>query len=98
MIIKSKSKTDLPDTRKEQLIDNYDELSLKDIVKNNKRKTEIDAIMNVLKRTGGNKSKAARMLKIDYKTMHYKIKEYGIKITPVVSTVKKRIVRHSKSA
>jgi two-component system nitrogen regulation response regulator GlnG len=78
-----KSKNDLPDTQKEQLIDteidNYDELSLKDIVKNNIRKIEMDVITDVLKRTGGNKSKAARMLKIDYKTMHYKIKEYGIK-------------------
>jgi two-component system nitrogen regulation response regulator GlnG len=86
MIIKSKSKTDPPDTRKEQLIDteidNYGDLSLNDIVKNNKRKIERDVITNALKRTGGNKSKAARMLKIDYKTMHYKIKEYGIKFIP----------------
>ncbi|MGR3173388.1 MAG: sigma-54-dependent transcriptional regulator [Candidatus Scalindua sp.] len=84
LIIKSKLNTDLPDSRKEQLIDtaidNYDELSLKDIVKNNIRKIETDVITDVLKRTGGNKSKAARMLKIDYKTMHYKIKEYGIKV------------------
>ena len=34
----------------------------------------------MLKRTGGNKSQAARILKIDYKTMHYKVKNYGIKI------------------
>ncbi|MGR3301696.1 MAG: sigma-54-dependent transcriptional regulator [Candidatus Scalindua sp.] len=84
LIIKSKLNTDLPDSRKEQLIDtaidNYDELSLKDIVKNNIRKIETDVITDVLRRTGGNKSKAARMLKIDYKTMHYKIKEYGIKV------------------
>ncbi len=86
LIIKSKLKIDLPDSRKEQLIDteidNYDELSLKDIVKNNIRKVERYVITDVLKSTGGNKSKAARMLKIDYKTMHYKIKEYGIKFTP----------------
>ncbi len=86
LIIKSKLKNNLPDTRKEQSIDtkieNYDDLSLKDIVKNNISKIEKDIITDVLKRTGGNKSKAARMLKIDYKTMHYKIKEYGIKYTP----------------
>jgi len=85
LIIKSKYKTDLPDFREEQLIDtkidNYDEFSLKDIVKKNISKIERDVITDVLKRTGGNKSKAARMLKIDYKTMHYKIKEYGIKFT-----------------
>jgi two-component system nitrogen regulation response regulator GlnG len=86
LIIKSKLKSDLPDTQKEQSIDtkidNYDDLSLKDIVKKNISKIERDVITDVLKRTGGNKSKAARMLKIDYKTMHYKIKEYGIKFTP----------------
>ena len=84
LIIKTKVKIDLPGSRKEQLIDtkidNYDELSLKEIVKNNVRKIETDVITDVLNRTGGNKSKAARMLKIDYKTMHYKIKEYGIKV------------------
>ncbi len=37
-------------------------------------------IENALIRTQGNKSKAARLLKIDYTTLHYKIKEYGIKI------------------
>jgi two-component system nitrogen regulation response regulator GlnG len=80
LIIKSKLKTDLLDSQIEQLID--DELSLKDIVKNNIRKIERNVITDVLKRTNGNKSKAARMLKIDCKTIHYKIKEYGIKFTP----------------
>ncbi|MEK6621224.1 MAG: sigma-54 dependent transcriptional regulator [Planctomycetota bacterium] len=37
-------------------------------------------IENALLRTQGNKSKAAKLLKIDYTTLHYKIKEYGIKI------------------
>lgn len=37
-------------------------------------------IENALIRTNGNKTKAAKILKIDYSTMHYKIKEYGIKI------------------
>lgn len=86
LILKPKIKTDLPDSRKEQLIDteidNYDELSLKDIVKKGVSNIERDVITDVLKHTGGNKSKAARMLKIDYKTIHYKIKEYGIKFTP----------------
>jgi two-component system nitrogen regulation response regulator GlnG len=86
LILKSKLETDLPDSRKGQLIDteidNYDDVSLKDIVKKGVSKIERDVITDVLKRAGGNKSKAARMLKIDYKTMHYKIKEYGIKFTP----------------
>ena len=60
--------------------DTCSKFSLKDIVK----EIEKHAIIDVLKHTGGNKSKAARMLKIDYKTLHYKIKEYGIKFIPQV--------------
>ena len=37
-------------------------------------------IENALIWTQGNKSKAAKILKIDYSTLHYKIKEYGIRI------------------
>ena len=59
-------------------IDNYGELSLKDIAKKSLSKIEKNIIMDVLKKTGGNKSKAARILKIDNSTMHYKIKEYSI--------------------
>ncbi|MEI6358598.1 MAG: helix-turn-helix domain-containing protein [Verrucomicrobiota bacterium] len=28
--------------------------------------------------TGGNKARAARLLQIDYKTMHSKVKKFGI--------------------
>jgi two-component system nitrogen regulation response regulator GlnG len=54
---------------------NYNEFSLRDVVSN----VEEHVITGALKQTGGNKSKAARMLKIDYKTILHKIKEYGIK-------------------
>ncbi|MGR3173085.1 MAG: sigma-54-dependent transcriptional regulator [Candidatus Scalindua sp.] len=57
-------------------IDNYGELSLKNIAKKSLSKIERNIIIDVLKRTGGNKSKAARILKINNSTMHYKIKEY----------------------
>ncbi|ODS32271.1 MAG: response regulator [Candidatus Scalindua rubra] len=63
-------------------IDDYEGLSLKDIAKKSLNRIEKDIIMDVLKRTGGNKSKAARILKINNTTMHYKIKEYGIKPAP----------------
>jgi two-component system nitrogen regulation response regulator GlnG len=59
-------------------IDNYGELSLKNIAKKSLSKIEKNIIMDVLKKTGGNKSKAARILKIDNSTMYYKIKEYSI--------------------
>jgi len=83
-IKKSGSNIDSPVYPISQLINvekgTYSKFSLKDIVK----KTEKHAIIDVLNHTGGNKSKAARMLKIDYKTLHYKIKEYDIKFIPQV--------------
>jgi two-component system nitrogen regulation response regulator GlnG len=56
---------------------NNNGLTLKNIIRN----TEKRVIMDVLMQTDGNKSKAARILNIDYKTILYKIKEYGIKIS-----------------
>ncbi|OHB90907.1 MAG: Fis family transcriptional regulator [Planctomycetes bacterium RIFCSPHIGHO2_12_FULL_52_36] len=53
---------------------------LKGIVRRAVEEVERKAILEVLRRTGGNKSEAARLLKIDYSTMHYKIKQYGIKL------------------
>ncbi|ODS34306.1 MAG: response regulator [Candidatus Scalindua rubra] len=81
---KSGFNTDPHDTQTRQSfkveMDINKELSLKDIVKKCVIDIERQLIMNVLKRTGGNKSKAARQLKIDYTTMHLKVKEYCIKI------------------
>ncbi|HHT9105459.1 MAG TPA: sigma-54-dependent transcriptional regulator [Candidatus Wujingus californicus] len=57
-----------------------DDISLHDVVSNCVNSAEKQLITEVLKRTGGNKSKAAKILKIDYKTIHYKIKKYGINI------------------
>ncbi|MEK7296284.1 MAG: sigma 54-interacting transcriptional regulator, partial [Planctomycetota bacterium] len=37
-------------------------------------------IADTLKRTNGNKAQAAKILKIDYKTMYSKVKKYGIQI------------------
>jgi two-component system nitrogen regulation response regulator GlnG len=39
---------------------------------------ERDVLIEVLRETGGNKARAARMLQIDYKTIHTKIREYGL--------------------
>jgi two-component system nitrogen regulation response regulator GlnG len=41
-------------------------------------RAEDQAIQWALQATGGNKSQAARLLRTDYKTLHLKIKQYGI--------------------
>lgn len=56
------------------------ELPLKEIVRRNTMKLEREVLTQALRRTGGNKAKAARLLQIDYKTMHTKVKEYGINL------------------
>jgi two-component system nitrogen regulation response regulator GlnG len=47
---------------------------IKDLVK----KAEREILARVLRGVGGNKSEAARILSVDYKTLHTKVKEYGI--------------------
>jgi DNA-binding NtrC family response regulator len=58
-------------------------LSLREIVQQSSTAVEREVLTQVLKNTGGNKAKAARLLKIDYKTIHGKIKQYGIQIDQV---------------
>jgi len=52
-------------------------LSLKKIAEQAAEAAEKQAIRNALRSTGGNKSKASRLLKTDYKTLHLKIKKYS---------------------
>ena len=54
------------------------DLPLREIVRRNTMRVEREVIGQVLRRTGGNMAKAARLLQIDYKTMHGKVKAYGI--------------------
>jgi DNA-binding NtrC family response regulator len=51
---------------------------LKEIVRRKMRQLERDVLVQVLRDTGGNKARAARLLQIDYKTILTKIKEYAI--------------------
>jgi len=53
-------------------------LSLKKIAEQAVEAAERQAIANALKLTGGNKSKASKLLKTDYKTLHLKIKKYSL--------------------
>jgi DNA-binding NtrC family response regulator len=55
-----------------------DSLSLKDLVASVTRDTEAKAIKEVIERTKGNKSKAARILGISYRSLLTKVKEYRI--------------------
>lgn len=52
--------------------------SLRQLVRQSIMKVEEAILRETLKFTGGNKAKAARVLQIDYKTMHTKSKEYGL--------------------
>ncbi len=52
--------------------------TLEDVAKEALRIAETRKIVDVLKETSGNKSKAAEILQVSYKTLLTKIKEYGI--------------------
>ncbi len=52
--------------------------SLRDIARKTLEKAEVEAIEKALRTAGGNKSKAAELLDIDYKTLFRKIKRYNI--------------------
>lgn len=52
--------------------------SLKEIVDQKVKTIEREVLVQVLKSTGGNKAKAARILQIDYKTIQTKLKRFGL--------------------
>jgi DNA-binding NtrC family response regulator len=56
----------------------WNELSLRQIVHRSVITVEREVLTQALKYTGGNKAKAARLLHIDYKTIHTKLKQFGI--------------------
>ncbi len=53
--------------------------TLRQIAEDAARAAEREAILDVLRATNGNKSQAARALQTDYKTLHVKIKSFGIR-------------------
>jgi len=59
-----------------------DNLPLREIVKRTTIEVERRVLTSVLRKTKGNKAEAARLLQVDYKTIHSKIKEYAIQIYP----------------
>jgi two-component system response regulator HydG len=52
--------------------------SLKEIGDRASAEAERQAIRLALQATHGNKSEAARLLRVDYKTLHLKMKRYGV--------------------
>jgi len=55
-------------------------LSLKEIKHRKIIALEREILAHALQKTGGNKAKAARLLRIDYKTIHSKVRQYGISV------------------
>jgi DNA-binding NtrC family response regulator len=53
-------------------------LSLREILQQSITAVEREVLSEVLRTTGGNKAKAARLLQVDYKTIHEKVKKLGI--------------------
>jgi len=60
----------------------WDGLPLKEIVRRNTAELERRVLARVLRKTRGNKAEAARLLQVDYKTLHSKVKQYRITIFP----------------
>ncbi len=56
----------------------WDEFSLREIVHHSVVTVEREVLIQVMKHTRGNKAKAARLLHVDYKTIHTKLKQFGI--------------------
>jgi DNA-binding NtrC family response regulator len=65
-------------TEEENRINLTEGFSLKDMINRFSKDTERGIILEVLKKTNWNKAEAARLLKINYKTLYLKIKEYNL--------------------
>ena len=52
--------------------------SLREMASRVAAEAERQAIRLALRATRGNKSEAARLLRVDFKTLHLKMKQYGI--------------------
>jgi len=56
----------------------WENASLSEIVQQSVLAVEKEVLKEVLRFTGGNKARAARLLQVDYKTVHTKVKRFGI--------------------
>jgi two-component system nitrogen regulation response regulator GlnG len=76
LIFDSAPPTPLPALPEEEMVQ---DIPLKQVAKKAVYLAEKNAIVQALFKSSGNKSKASRMLKIDYKTLLSKVKEYDIR-------------------
>jgi DNA-binding NtrC family response regulator len=60
----------------------WDGLSLREIMRRSSVDLERRVLEWAIRKTKGNKAEAARLLHIDYKTIHSKVKQYGIRFYP----------------
>lgn len=72
---KPKASTEVPTLNKRR---SEERPSLKDIAGRAAAEAERQAIRLALQAAHGNKSEAARLLRVDYKTLYLKIKRFGI--------------------
>ncbi len=68
----------IPELPTEVAAAGWKEMPLKELLRNGAEVIERQVLAQALKYTGGNKAKAARMLKVDYKTVISKVKRYAI--------------------
>jgi transcriptional regulator with GAF, ATPase, and Fis domain len=73
---------DCPLTAAAALLAREGAMPFKELVGRVIAQVERSILIRVLKQTNGNKAEAARLLRIDYKTIHSKLKEYGISTNP----------------
>jgi two-component system nitrogen regulation response regulator GlnG len=71
--------TDGFDPKYESQNDAGETLPLREIVRRHTAILEREVLERTLRTTGGNKARAARLLQIDYKTIHYKMRGYAIR-------------------
>ncbi|MGB6064519.1 MAG: sigma-54 dependent transcriptional regulator [Desulfomonilaceae bacterium] len=60
----------------------WEGLPLREIIRRSSVDLERRVLGWAIRKTKGNKAEAARLLQVDYKTMHSKVKQYGIKFYP----------------
>jgi two-component system nitrogen regulation response regulator GlnG len=73
------SPSDGAGSRPNELVERFDgSVPFKEIIRRAVVGVERQILIQVLTQTSGNKAEAARLLRIDYKTIHKKVKDYGL--------------------